>query len=80
MTKFKDITQAMLEEFEREYFDVLDVPAMRGVHRNASGNIKAAVDAGWVDAPNGLGPLERIQLSNDIDEKYKEFTVIDPNG
>ena len=53
---------------------------MRGVHRNASGNIKAAVDAGWVDAPNGLGPLERITLSNDIDALYKSFTVIDPNG
>ena len=71
----------MLEEFERQYFDVLDVPAMRGVHRNASGNIQAAADAGWfVESVNGLGPQERLALSNEVDEKYKSFTVIDPNG
>ena len=77
---FNEIDQAMLEEYEKQYFDEIDVPSMRGVHRNATGNIKAAVGASWLATPNGLGPLERIQLSKDIDEKYSEFTVIDPNG
>ena len=77
---FNEITQAMLEDYEKQYFDELDVPGMRGVHRNASGNIAAAVGAGWLAEANGLGPLERIKLSSDIDEKYSEFTVIDPNG
>ena len=77
---FNEITQAMLEEYERYYFDELDVPAMRGVHRNATGNIAAAVGGGWIAEVNGLGPLERIKLSSDIDEAYREFTVIDPNG
>ena len=80
MAQFKNITQAMLEEYERQYFDELDVPAARGVHRSSSGNIKAAVAAGWLAEPNGLKPLERVQLSRDIDKKYSEFTTIDPNG
>jgi len=79
--KFNDITQAMLEDYEMQYFDVIDVPDMRGVHRNASGNIEAAEKAGWLaKSVDGLGPIERIQLSKDIDAKYLEFTVIDPNG
>ena len=77
---FNEITQAMLEEYERCYFDELDVPAMRGVHRNATANIEAAVGGGWIATPNGLSPLERIELSKDIDAKYKEYTVIDPSG
>ena len=70
----------MLEEYERQYFDELDVPTMRGVHRNASGNIDAAVRSGWLVEVNGLDPIERIQLSKDIDAKYLKFTVLDPNG
>lgn len=78
---FNDITQAMLEEYEVQYFDELDVPGMRGVHRNASGNIKSAVNAGWLAEPDDkMTSLERMQLSKDIDEKYRGFTVIDPNG
>ena len=79
--KFNDITQAILEEYEKQYFDTLAVPDMRGVHRNASGNIESAEKAGWLaESANELGPIERIQLSKDIDAKYIEFTVIDPNG
>ena len=79
--KFNDITQAMLEEFERQYFDIIKVPDKKGVHRNASGNIAAAEKAKWFADPVGdLTALERIQLSKDIDAKYQEFTFIDPNG
>ena len=79
--KFNDITQQMLEDYEEQYFDTLDVPSMRGVHRNATGNIESAVAAGWIADPGDKRTsLERIQLSKDIDEKYREFTVIDPNG
>ena len=78
---FNDITQAMLEEYEKQYFDTLAVPDMRGVHRNASGNIESAEKAGWLaDSADKFEPLERIRLSKDIDKKYTEFTVIDPNG
>ena len=79
--KFNDITQGMLEDYEEQYFDKLNVPDMRGVHRNATGNIESAIKAGWfADTVNGLEPLERIQLAKEIDAKYLEFTVIDPNG
>lgn len=79
--KFNDITQAMLEDYEEQYFDELDVSSMRGAHRNATGNIKAAENAGWLaNSVNGLKPQERIQLSSDIDSLYREFTVIDPSG
>ena len=46
--EFNDITQAMLEDYEEQYFDKLKVPDMRGVHRNATGNIAAAVGGGWI--------------------------------
>lgn len=79
--EFKEITQAMLEEFERQYFDEIDVPSLRGVHRNATGNITAAENAGWfTESVNGLAPSERLELSQEIDNLYSSFTTIDPNG
>lgn len=79
--KFKAITQTMLEDFEKQYFDIINVPSKKGVHRNASGNIAAAEAAGWFADPVGdLSALERIELSREIDAKYQEFTFIDPNG
>ena len=78
---FAEITQGMLEEYEKQYFDVVDVPGQKGAHRYASGNIASAEKAGWLaESVNGLGPLDRLQLSRSIDEKYNEFTRIDPNG
>ena len=79
---FKDkITQEMLEEFERQYFEVQKVPDLRGVHRNATGNIKSAEAAGWfTESLNGLKPQERLTLSNDIDKMYSSYVTIDPNG
>jgi len=79
--KFNDITQAMMESYEEQYFDKLKVGEFTGAHRNAAGNIKAAEGAGWLaESVNGLGPLEYIRASNEIDAKYKEFTVISPSG
>ena len=79
--EFKDITQEMLEEFERQYFDVVKVPDVRGVHRNATGNISSADAAGWfAGSLNGLEPQERLELSNEIDALYSSFVTIDPNG
>jgi len=82
MADFNNVNQSMLEQYERQYFDILKVPDARGVHRNASGNIKAAIAAKWIaeDAADGLGALERLELSRSIDDTYRSFTVIDPNG
>ena len=79
--EFTKVTQAQLEEYERQYFDVLDIPAVTGVHRNASANIQAADAAGWfAESVNGLAPRERLQVAKDIDALYLEFTQLDPNG
>jgi hypothetical protein len=79
--EFNEVTQAQLEEYERQYFDILNVPELKGVHRNATGNINAADAAGWfAESVNGLSPIERLQVAKDVDAKYLEFTQIDPNG
>jgi len=79
--EFVKVTQSQLEEYERQYFDVLDVPELKGVHRNATGNINAADAAGWfAESVNGLSPKERLQVAKDIDAQYLEYTQIDPNG
>ena len=78
---FNEITQGMLEEYEKQYFDVLDVPSIQGVHRMVSGNINSAEKAGWfTESLNGLSPIERQELSKDIDLAYKGFLLIDPSG
>ena len=89
-----NITEALLEEYETQLFDVNDVRG-GGAHRYVNANVQAAWDAGWlVNEPvegfdNGKWKEtkpspERYKYFSDIvkavDKKYRDFTVIDPNG
>ena len=84
----------MLEEYERQFFDVQNMSIGRGAVRYVTSNIQAAYDAGWMDEPfEGFKDKswkknpptaernnELRDLAREIDLKYKGFTVIDPNG
>lgn len=92
--KFNKITQGMLEDYERQFFDVQGMNIGRGAVRYITANVQAAYDAGWIGEPfkgfedkswKDLPPSpERNKELRDtaqaIDAKYAEFTVIDPNG
>jgi len=92
--EFNAITQAMLEEYERQYFDVQNIRPGHGAVRYFVSNVQAAFDAKWIGEPfTGFADkswkkepaspelYESIkEMANAIDAKYSELTVIDPNG
>ena len=92
--KFNDITQGMLEEYERQFFDVQNMNIGRGAVRYVTSNVQAAFDAGWIVEPfKGFAdgsykdgkPTPELNkqlkdMAQEIDNKYASFVVIDPNG
>ena len=92
--EFNAITQAMLEEYERQYFDVQNIRPGHGAVRYYVANIQAAFDAKWIGEPfagfankswkkESATPErhdELKELAIEIDKKYSELTVLDPNG
>lgn len=92
--KFNDITQGMLEEYEKQFFDVQGMTVGRGAVRYVTANVQAAFDAGWIVEPfKGFAdgswkeqpPSPELNkklkdMAKVIDAKYAEFVVIDPNG
>ena len=92
--KFNAITQGMLEEYERQLFEVQNKRISGGAVRFLVANIQAGFDAGWIEEPfDGFKDsswkkkppsAEQTKLLTDmvaeIDAKYTSFVVIDPNG
>ena len=92
--EFNDMTQAMLEEYEKQYFDVVRVPSLRGANRQPDGAVKAAIAAGWIGEPfdgytdgawrNEVVDADKVRAirkaAEAVDERYRELLFIDPNG
>ena len=92
--KFNDITQRMLEEYEKQLFEVQEKRIGGGAVRFLVANIQAAFDADWIKEPfDGFKDgswkdrppsAKQTELMKEmvvvIDAKYESFVVIDPNG
>ena len=91
---FNEITQGMLENYERQYFDVQNIRPGTGAVRYYVANVQAAFDAKWIAEPfpgfadkswkkepaNAKRQAQLREIGEAIDKKYSEITVIDPNG
>ena len=94
MLEFNDITQGMLEEYEKQLFEVNRLRRAGGAVRFLVANVQSAFDAGWIkeplpgfkdgtwkDKPPSSKQTTKLKdMVVEIDAKYSSFVTIDPNG